>query len=162
MTRRDFGAFLAGLTLVVFGGWSGPARATLAISDAPLFISAPVEPNILFILDDSGSMHWEVMPDDLMVAAGCTLNNTTDNVCYMVMPRPSTASLYGPGTSPSRRMIEFRDDYIWNLRFRSNHPQNNSIFYNPGRPIGLGFVRTVPRFRMQTLRLHPIYRRTSP
>ncbi len=131
MTRRDFGAFLAGLTLVVFGGWSGPARATLAISDAPLFISAPVEPNILFILDDSGSMHWEVMPDDLMVAAGCTLNNTTDNVCYMVMPRPSTASLYGPGTSPSRRMIEFRDDYIWNLRFRSNHPQNNSIFYNP-------------------------------
>ncbi len=33
----------------------------LALAEAPLFLSTAVEPNIHFILDDSGSMKWEVM-----------------------------------------------------------------------------------------------------
>ena len=35
------------------------APGTLA--DTPLFLSNSVEPNILFVVDDSGSMNWEMM-----------------------------------------------------------------------------------------------------
>lgn len=42
-------------------GW-----AALDIADVPLFAASVVEPNIQFILDDSGSMRWGFMPDDLI------------------------------------------------------------------------------------------------
>ena len=35
------------------------ARATIDVSQSPLFLPSPVDPNILFVLDDSGSMYWE-------------------------------------------------------------------------------------------------------
>lgn len=36
------------------------------IADAPLFTTSPtkVKPNVMFVLDDSGSMGWDFMPDD--------------------------------------------------------------------------------------------------
>jgi len=34
-----------------------------SLSQAPLFLSTPTQPNIFFLLDDSGSMHWS-MPSD--------------------------------------------------------------------------------------------------
>ena len=42
----------------------GPVTATAApgtLADTPLFLSNSVEPNILFMLDDSGSMDWGLM-----------------------------------------------------------------------------------------------------
>ncbi|MCV2368508.1 PilC/PilY family type IV pilus protein [Roseateles oligotrophus] len=53
---------LAGLVLS-----SSPARAGLTdIASAPLFTSTTtlVKPNVMFVLDDSGSMDWNFMPDD--------------------------------------------------------------------------------------------------
>ncbi|GAA6140724.1 PilC/PilY family type IV pilus protein [Hydrogenophaga sp. 5NK40-0174] len=41
-----------------------PATAQVNPADKPLFLSSSVDPNIMFVLDDSGSMHWEVTPDD--------------------------------------------------------------------------------------------------
>lgn len=38
-------------------GWSG-----VEIDQTPLTVGKPLEPNIMFIMDDSGSMAWEVMP----------------------------------------------------------------------------------------------------
>ena len=35
------------------------------LAQEPLFVGNPVAPNLLFILDDSGSMDWEYMPDGL-------------------------------------------------------------------------------------------------
>lgn len=40
-----------------------PAAAAIPIPDDPLTTEARVEPNILFIMDDSGSMGWTYMPD---------------------------------------------------------------------------------------------------
>lgn len=41
------------------------ATATLLnLSDTPLFLGFRVEPNIVFMLDDSGSMDWEIMTRD--------------------------------------------------------------------------------------------------
>ena len=44
-----------------------PAAAAAApgtLSSSPLFLTGNSEPNILFLLDDSGSMDWEVMTED--------------------------------------------------------------------------------------------------
>src|SRR5512145_2206070 len=42
------------------------AAAMLDLSNTPLFLSIKVIPNILFVVDDSGSMDWEVMTQDLL------------------------------------------------------------------------------------------------
>lgn len=46
--------------------WGTAFAVTTDISTAPLFTSsnASVKPNIMFILDDSGSMAWNYLPDD--------------------------------------------------------------------------------------------------
>lgn len=62
-------------------GWAGAAHAGIASS--PLYLTTPVEPNVMFILDDSGSMHWDVVPDNSKV--------------FFTFPRP--AVLYGTNYS---------------------------------------------------------------
>ena len=44
---------------------TGHLRAEVSISQIPLFIIGGVNPNLMFILDDSGSMTWGFMPDEL-------------------------------------------------------------------------------------------------
>src|SRR5690606_20378877 len=44
---------------------AGPAGAAIDIPNDPLTTGARVAPNILFILDDSGSMAFDYMPDDV-------------------------------------------------------------------------------------------------
>src|SRR5690606_11575231 len=60
-SQRDWwaapAAFLATLLAL-------PASANINIPDAPLTTGARVPPNILFILDDSGSMAFDAMPAD--------------------------------------------------------------------------------------------------
>jgi type IV pilus assembly protein PilY1 len=48
----------------VFSPVSTPLAAQLVLSDVPLFLGFQVEPNILFVIDDSGSMDWEVVTKD--------------------------------------------------------------------------------------------------
>jgi type IV pilus assembly protein PilY1 len=46
----------------------------LNLATAPLFLSAPVKPNIFFLSDDSGSMDWNLMTtenDGIMYLGGC-------------------------------------------------------------------------------------------
>lgn len=45
---------------LALGAWAAP----LNLSQVPLFLGFRVEPNILFVVDDSGSMDWEVMTKD--------------------------------------------------------------------------------------------------
>ncbi len=49
-------------------GWSGQrgvsSAATLNLADVPLALAFPVEPNVVFVIDDSGSMDWEVLTQD--------------------------------------------------------------------------------------------------
>src|SRR5471032_2633828 len=60
-------------------GVPGPARAQLAdISNVPLpnVPSASVLPNLMYVLDDSGSMAWDYMPDNVFnLTTGQSLNN---------------------------------------------------------------------------------------
>lgn len=93
---------------------SGRALA-VDMSQTPLFLTGSVEPNIVYMIDDSGSMQFEVMPDEIM-----------DGVRYLF---DTPDGVYGddvyssddlPGTGPDS------DDGAF---YRSS--ANNSLFYDP-------------------------------
>lgn len=63
-----------------------PAQAVVDISNLPLFLTASVEPNLMFVLDDSGSMQWELTPDEFVLP-------------YFVFSR--VAGTYGGGSYPN-------------------------------------------------------------
>ncbi len=87
---------------------------TLNISNVPLYLGGSIEPNIMFTLDDSGSMQWEVMPDE------------NRNFSSYVFPRPG--NLYG-GVTYANQIANFDDDNVHNFFTRSS--ANNAVFYNP-------------------------------
>ena len=59
--RRLLGGVMAGLLSVAAGT---AHAANLTIAQSPLFLSVDAEPNIMFIIDNSGSMGWDYMPDN--------------------------------------------------------------------------------------------------
>lgn len=50
---------------VCLGALSPLAAAPLRLSQVPLFLSLKAHPNIVFVIDDSGSMDWEVLTQDV-------------------------------------------------------------------------------------------------
>ncbi len=86
--------------------------APLSLSQVPLFLGGSIEPNVVFTLDDSGSMQWENMPDD--------------NWTYFVYPR--VAGVYG-GADYGNFVPEFNDAASYSVRIRSYHANKN--YYNP-------------------------------
>ena len=84
----------------------------LSLSTAPLFLGSGVDSNIILTLDDSGSMHWEHMPDGVGTA--------------YVYPR--VAGLYGAGDYANQVTL-FSDVHSYSVRNRS--PDVNLIYYNP-------------------------------
>jgi type IV pilus assembly protein PilY1 len=72
------------------------------LSDTPMFLTNPVEPNILFMVDDSGSMDWGLMtPEDSgIMLLGCGyyyVQPAADNNDYWMVP--TEASLAAQGIS---------------------------------------------------------------
>lgn len=105
---------VVGIALIgLLAGAPPNARAAdLNIADSPLFVATNVEPNVMFTLDDSGSMQWEIMPDPVFFA-------------YLM---PQANNPYG-GVTYGRNIPRFRDNY--NLNLRTRNPQINGVFYNP-------------------------------
>jgi type IV pilus assembly protein PilY1 len=54
-----------GLAVFGIGALNAPAWAAVTVDQAPLTIQAPLPPNIVLMLDDSGSMDNDYMPDNL-------------------------------------------------------------------------------------------------
>lgn len=107
----------------IFSMLANPAVA--AISDVPLYLTSPVEPNIMFILDDSGSMNWDVVPD-------------SDPV-YFVFPRPDTlyGTTYSTGYGNITSTVGFyngvaRFDPANRFARYFRTTQYNPLYYNPG------------------------------
>lgn len=63
--KSKFKAFRAAAAAALLtSSMFGPAIVNAApgtLADSPLFLSNSVEPNVLFVLDDSGSMSWGIM-----------------------------------------------------------------------------------------------------
>ncbi len=116
----------------------GVSTAQADVAQAPLLTSADNPPNILFVLDDSGSMHWEYIPD--------SLGDDYDRFPY-VYPQPRR--VYGPTdftyvhpdcwvwtgsgwvwTGERRYYVPtFHADNWHNVQFRSH--ATNPQYYNP-------------------------------
>jgi type IV pilus assembly protein PilY1 len=73
-----------GLAVLGVGMANTPAQAATTVDTAPLIIQASLPPNIVLMLDDSGSMAWDVMPDYGFLAdtSGQGLANSAINGLY--------------------------------------------------------------------------------
>ena len=96
-----------------------PAYADVDIANIPLFLTARVDPNLMFILDDSGSMQFEIMPDEY------NYWNISNGSVIFVYPRAD--GVYGGGDYNNR--VATVDDHAYNAIARS--PQVNTVYYNP-------------------------------
>lgn len=97
------------------------APGTLA--DVPLFLTNPVEPNILFMVDDSGSMDWGLMTeeDDGIMNLGCGYfyaQPAADNDYFWVVP--TEAGLKSQG-------IAAPYGGVW----RARNANYNRLYYDP-------------------------------
>jgi type IV pilus assembly protein PilY1 len=104
--------------LVFFAAVCLPARAALDIPNVPPETSTSVDPNIMFLLDDSGSMQFEILPDSL---TSLTSSNT-----YFLFPRPTNP--YG-GSTYDNAYLGLDDGKDANVTLRSS--TRNVLFYNP-------------------------------
>ncbi|TYT75079.1 pilus assembly protein PilY [Desulfobotulus mexicanus] len=99
-------------------GSAAAQESEAEVAQVPLFISASVDPNILFIIDDSGSMHFEIMPDE------------PENPWQRFRARyayPRDSGVYG-GSYYDGYVPTFSDN-PYNSFYRS--PANNTVYYNP-------------------------------
>ncbi|HET6924273.1 MAG TPA: hypothetical protein VFH39_00390, partial [Candidatus Saccharimonadales bacterium] len=90
------------LVLLVGIAVNGSAQATVSVDQQPLTIQKPLPPNIVLMLDDSGSMAWDFMPD-----AG-----------------------YLSGKFTAYDENGYRDTFVGADALRSNSV--NGLYYNPG------------------------------
>lgn len=112
--KRALVALVAALTMA--SGMS--ARAAIDVSQSPLFLPSPVDPNILFVLDDSGSMYWESIPDSAVL---------------FMFPRPN--GVYGNASEYNNQVASVNyasgnaNEAVSALAFRSS--SYNPLYYNP-------------------------------
>jgi type IV pilus assembly protein PilY1 len=99
-------------------GGSGSVSVSVDISSLPLFLGSEVEPNILFVIDDSGSMHYEITPDGYRYPG-------EGDVRY-VFPRAD--DVYG-SSDYTNNVPTVDDNNAYNALTRS--PQINANYYDP-------------------------------
>lgn len=107
-----------GLVTCVFGllTFNSALAAPVQIADLPPFLGGSVAPNIMFIIDDSGSMQFE-LPE----------SNKDQDTEYLF---PPVSNMYGDGIY-SRKIFTFDDNNKYNRYFRSS--ANNPFFYDPSK-----------------------------
>ena len=76
-------------------GLAGSVHAS-PLSNNPLFLGGNISPNVMFTLDDSGSMHWEMMPEASVYS-------------YFLFPR--AASVYNSGSDYGNYVPTFEDGF---------------------------------------------------
>ena len=96
----------------------------VTVSQIPLFLGISAEPKIMFVLDDSGSMRFEIMPDDII------LDSNNIGSAYFMYPRQT--NVYGSSSDYDNSVIIFdgtNTTYNVSAYFRS--PNINKLYYNP-------------------------------
>ncbi|AFJ03455.1 Type IV fimbrial biogenesis protein PilY1 [Methylophaga frappieri] len=91
------------------------AAADLDLANTPLYLGGAIEPNVMFTMDDSGSMQFEMMPESVR-----------GSYANYLFPAPN--NVYGSSTY-TNQIPNFDDDNFHNYYQRS--AANNVIFYNP-------------------------------
>jgi type IV pilus assembly protein PilY1 len=103
---RTFSSLLITLALSAsaYAGQTDISTVPLNTYSAPS--STDVKPNVFFVLDDSGSMDWDFMPD-----WACTSSSTQNSSCSNIGQSPNSGS--------------FRADFLF------KNASYNGIYYNP-------------------------------
>ena len=103
-----------------------PLKAVADISQLPPMVKPNVPPNIMFTLDDSGSMLFEYMPDNLISGESYLVGFPEPDGVYWgganTVSTYSTVMGFGTGVGNDAMNIKI-------ARFRS--PDVNQIFYDP-------------------------------
>lgn len=121
---REMGNVLAGMLVVVAGH---AHAAPLDLSDTPLYLSTNVEPNVFFLLDDSGSMDWEVL------IQGAGRSGLGNGLTFGYYSLPSRTSDYDEPWLPDYPYT-INDESgipgqgVWRLKSSSY----NKLYYDPG------------------------------
>lgn len=129
------------LLLAVIAQIFSPMVSYAAISNLPPLVRTNVPPNIFYTLDDSGSMMFEVMPENLTPIGDGSDGNRQDiysycgtsNQCWVVntFPRPKNVyniNGYGDYSATLSATVGF-DDNITVARWRSSDV--NQLYYDP-------------------------------
>jgi type IV pilus assembly protein PilY1 len=92
------------------------------LAQRPLELPIGPEPNVLVIMDDSGSMHWDILTDQ----NSGVYYYSTGNYVYYVSPATSGGSVYGStNVAPSEEAAP--NQGVWRLR----NSTYNAVYYNP-------------------------------
>ncbi|HIV71426.1 MAG TPA: hypothetical protein H9903_10885 [Candidatus Aquabacterium excrementipullorum] len=122
---------VASITFALTWGSMASASAAATPYQLPLLGVSPVAPNVIFTLDDSGSMLSPLMPDSL------TSDKADGNCCNVqTMAAEEVVTQYDYNTNekaygliPTRMPNRPAAEYLADARRRSS--QSNTIYYNP-------------------------------
>lgn len=117
-----------------------PLTSTAAISNLPPLVKANVPPNVFYTLDDSGSMMFEVMPEELRPTGDASVDGTRidmftycSSTCWVSRLFPAPSNVYnvsGAGDySNSQSVVVGFSDNITVARWRS--AATNKVYYDP-------------------------------
>lgn len=115
--KKSFVGIAKNPILMLLLAYAGFAIGATDVANSPIPVelnAAQVQPNIMFTLDDSGSMHWEFLPEQ--------------DMHYSIFLHPRPNSPYG-GSDYTNQVPTFDDDNVHNYFGRS--AANNKMYYNP-------------------------------
>lgn len=101
--------------------WTSQVYALPPLSNGPLFLGGNISPNVMFTLDDSGSMQFEIMPEELIPK-----NPSRGDDIYFLFPRAT--GVYG-GSDYDNNVVDFDPLSKYAASLRSSYV--NKIYYDP-------------------------------
>ncbi len=75
---RIFTSWLASVFLLALG--TSSQAQEMALAESPLFLGTQIDPNVFFMMDDSGSMDWEILTRDHNPQWNYWTSSSTDSV----------------------------------------------------------------------------------
>ncbi len=164
---------IAGATALLIALPTSSPATPLDLSSAPLFLTSAVQPNILFLADDSGSMDWNMMTSETDGQMGLTgrasttysyifpqANNNYATTSSLGRILPSEAAVLATANMPN---LAQGAHGVW----RSRYSGYNTLYYNPDvtylpwagvDAAGVAFANATPT----AARLNPYYGNTLP
>lgn len=161
--KMNYRQSLAVLMISVVGIFSGRSlvlAAPLDIANAPLFLGTAVDPNIFYVLDDSGSMDWEILTVEYFPSycydrnhpgsvstSDCSTGNIQDNGLWYERGGGghqtfeyifiNNDSAYTGGCTSSRERVEDCNDsgtesnWVHSYDWRIYSSDFNVVYYDP-------------------------------
>jgi len=150
----------AAVSVLLLFAAGATSNALAAMAQSPLFLASQLKPNIIFTLDDSGSMNYEYLPDtagystfgtisstSLSVAKfrSSSLNGVFYNPAVRYRPWQKEDGTYYADSTPSAALDDPRSSGTTNLVNTSNYPDRYLAFYYVYNGAGVGSIGNFTR-----------------